>query len=275
ATIILGYVIARVTLKPTRMALAYQKQFIGNVAHELRTPLSVIKTNTEVALLNSSINRELKDTLLINIDELDRISQIINNLLSLSTLVRSEGMEFTSVDFSELLSQVIDKYSALAKGSGIGIAVRKSPSLHVYGNVTALEQIAGNVIKNAINYTPRGGRVQITLVPAFNNYVELIVQDSGIGIARNDLFHIFEPFYRADPARSRLHYSGRKTGGTGLGLTIVSELVKAHGGRIMMRSTVGEGTTVTITLPGPRTDASTEAKETHDASNEITMDFLR
>lgn len=274
-TIVFGYIIARVTLRPARNALSAQKQFIGNVAHELRTPLSVIKTNTEVTLLNPSIDPDLKEMLLVNIEELDRISQIINNLLSLSTLVRPEGMEFASIDFSALVSSVVDKYAALGKSSGVELTVRKTPNLRVWGNATALEQIVGNVLKNAINYTPKNGRVQVTLELALNNSVELVIQDSGIGIARRDLFRIFEPFYRADPSRARMQMLGRSGGGTGLGLTIVSELIKAHEGRITMRSTVGHGTTVTITLPGPRINEASGSGAPEPSPSEIAMDFSK
>ena len=276
ATVIFGYIIARVTLKPARNALATQKQFIGNVAHELRTPLSVIKTNTEVALLDRNITQDLKETLISNVEELDRISQIINNLLSLSALVRPEGMEFAAIDLSALVSKVVDKYGALAKSNDLEVTVRRSPNMRVWGNSTALEQIVGNILKNAINYTPKGGRVRITVELAMNNQIELVVQDSGVGIARKDLFRIFEPFYRAEPSRARMRDLAHKSGGTGLGLTIVSELIKAHEGRIAIRSTVGHGTTVTVLLPAPRThEVSGTPEPRPDTPSEIAIDFSK
>jgi signal transduction histidine kinase len=275
-TVIFGYLIARVTLKPARDALASQKQFIGNIAHEIRTPLAVIKTNTEVALLDTGVDPEIRSMLASNVEELDRISQIINNLLSLSALVRPEGMDFAAVDFSSLVSRVVDTYAPLSKGNDLEVTVRKAPNLRVWGNATALEQMVGNILKNAINYTPKGGRVRITVELALNNNVELVVQDSGIGIARKDLFRIFEPFYRAEPSRTRMQGLGHKSGGTGLGLTIVSELVKAHEGTITMRSTVGHGTTVTVLLPAPRgNEVSGSKPATDNAPSEIAMDFSK
>jgi signal transduction histidine kinase len=275
-TVFFGYLIAHVTLKPARNALTSQKQFIGNIAHELRTPLAVIKANTEVALLDSAVAESMREMLLSNVEELDRISEIINNLLSLSTLVRPEGMDFGSIDFSALVSSVVEKYGPLVKGNELEVTVRKAPNLKVWGNRTALEQIVGNILKNAINYTPKGGRVRITVELALNNNVELVVQDSGIGIARKDLFRIFEPFYRAEPSRMRMQDLGRKSGGTGLGLTIVSELIKAHEGRITMRSTVGHGTTVTVLLPSPHgTEISGTPVLPSNAPSEIAMDFSK
>lgn len=265
-----GYIIGRITLSPARNALESQKQFIGNIAHELRTPLSVIKTNTEVALLDDQVEGELKDTMMSNIEELDRISEIINNLLSLSALVKPERIEFAAVDLSAIATDVVQKFSQLAKRGEHQVTLRKSPDAQVWGNATALQQIIGNLLKNAITYTPRGGHIRLTVEPAPNGYVEVIVQDSGMGIARKDLFRIFEPFYRADPSRTK------GAGGSGLGLAIVSELVKMHQGRITIRSALGRGTTVAVVFPGVagKTAVGKEADYAHGL-NEIAVDFSK
>ena len=263
-----GYIIARVTLAPARNALTAQKQFIGNVAHELRTPLSVIKTNTEVALLENNATAEIKQMLKSNIEELDRVSEIINNLLSLSALIRPERMEFSAVDLSELSSHVVTRFSQLAKHGNQQVTLRKSPHALVWGNTTALEQIVGNLLKNAIQYTPRGGQIAITVAPAPGDQVELVIQDSGVGIARKDLFRIFEPFYRAEQSRTR------SAGGSGLGLTIVSELLKLLGGRITIRSAIGRGTSVIIIFPSAHHKvAQVGGSEMREGTNEIAVDF--
>ncbi len=267
-TALFGYIIARITLAPTRNALAAQKQFIGNIAHELRTPLSVLKTNTEVSLLENNMAPDVKATLESNVEELDRISEIINNLLSLSALVRPERVEFNSIDLSTVVSDVVEKFSALAKRGEHQVTVRKGPDTAVWGNPTALTQIVSNLLKNAITYTPRGGHIRVSVEPSPNNHVELIVQDSGVGIARKDLYRIFEPFYRGDPSRNR------RAGGSGLGLAIVSELIKMHHGKVTIRSSVGRGTTVAVLLPGVagRGKVGDEAKST-SVPNEISVDF--
>lgn len=238
-----GYVIAYIALKPTRDALASQKQFIGNVAHELRTPLSIIKTNIEVALLEGRLDSKLRNTLLGNVDELDRTSDIINNLLSLNTLLNPERVEFSNVDLGVVVDAALAKLSILAKQKNITLSVTKGEFLIVSGNSVALEQAAMNLIKNAIIYTPQGGRVDVAIAPNYYGHIELRIHDTGMGISREDLFHVFEPFYRADRSRSRAH------GGSGLGLTIVSELVKLHRGKITMQSTEKQGTTVVVSLP--------------------------
>lgn len=242
-TSLFGYVIAYIALKPTRDALASQKQFIGNVAHELRTPLSIIKTNIEVALLEGRLDSKLRNTLLGNVDELDRTSDIINNLLSLNTLLNPERVEFSNVDLGVVVDAALAKLSILAKQKNITLSVTKGEFLIVSGNSVALEQAAMNLIKNAIIYTPQGGRVDVAIAPNYYGHIELRIHDTGMGISREDLFHVFEPFYRADRSRSRAH------GGSGLGLTIVSELVKLHRGKITMQSTEKQGTTVVVSLP--------------------------
>jgi signal transduction histidine kinase len=276
ATILFGYIIGRVTLRPARNALESQKQFIGNVAHELRTPLSIIKTNTEVALLDGAITGDMKSTLLSNVEELDRVSQIINNLLSLSILVHPEDMEFASVDFSSLIAGVVEQYAAFAKSKSLEVAVRTGPNMYVWGNATALEQIVGNILKNAIAYTQKSGRIRVTIDRTLYGHIEFAVQDSGIGIPRKDLYRIFEPFYRAERSRARSSAGIRTNAGTGLGLTIVSELVKAHEGRIAIRSSVGRGTTVTVLLPAARTNDMSDIRPAHaSAPSEVAIDFSK
>lgn len=231
------------------------------------TPLSIIKTNTEIALLGDDLSAEMKQTLASNVEELDRISEIINNLLSLSTLIRPERIEFGPVDLGEVVTNVVAKFGPLAKTSGHQLTVRRSPETLVWGNETGLEQIAGNLLKNAISYTPRGGTITLTVSHTNDSGIEFLIQDSGVGISRKDLFRIFEPFYRADPSRNRAQ------GGSGLGLAIVSELIKLHKGRITIRSAVGRGTNVSIVFPAARSQAKVGSKERFEGLNEIAVDY--
>ena len=268
-TLVFTYIIARIALSPTRNALESQKQFIGNVAHELRTPLAVSKTNLEVALMSPMVEESLKKSLESTVEELDRISEIINNLLSLSASIRPERIEFGNVDLGTVVQSAMRKLQPLAESKQLELEVRMSERRVVLGNVTALEQIVMNVIKNAISYTSRTGRILITLEPVHPDRMEFSVQDSGKGIARKDLFRIFEPYYRADPSRRR------GEGGSGLGLTIVSELVKLHNGRITVRSAEGRGTTVTILLPAGKMKLGAIPTSKHEEENasEIAVDF--
>lgn len=270
-TIVLSYLIARIALSPTRSALESQKQFIGNVAHEIRTPLSIIKTNTEVALMSEGVERGTRAILHSTIEELDRISEIINNLLSLSASVRPERIEFRDLDVGPIVRRVIRKLTDLAEKKRLEIIARMSERRIVWGNAAALEQIAMNLVKNAITYSPEGGRVIVTIEPVHPNHIEFTVQDFGIGIPRKDLFRIFEPYYRADPSRRR------GDGGSGLGLTIVSELVKLHGGKITVRSAEKRGTIVTVHLPAGRISldpSDVPSRRGVDDAGEVTVDYL-
>ncbi len=268
-TAIFTYIIARVALSPTRNALQSQKQFIGNVAHELRTPLAVGKTNIEVALMDPAVSADLRQSLLSTVEELDRISEIINNLLSLSAFTRREQVEFVDVDLGNVVHSVVRKLRELTESKRIEMEVRLSERTTVWGNQTALEQIVMNIIKNALAYTPRSGRVRVVVEPVYPDFMELRVRDSGSGIARRDLFRIFEPYYRADPSRKR------QESGSGLGLTIVSELVRLHNGKITVRSAEGRGTSVTILLPAGRIGLQAETPTDHerDDASEVAVDF--
>ena len=267
-TILLSYMVTRMALAPVRNALASQKLFIGNVAHELRTPISIIKTNTEVSLMSPEVSIELKKTLLSTVEELDRASGIINNLLSLSASIKPERMEFKDVDLGVVVQRVMEQMRGLSEPKHLEMEARLSERRTVLGNAVALEQIVLNIIKNAITHTPLNGRILITVEPVHPNHMEFTVRDSGSGIPRKDLFRIFEPYYRGDPSRKRGGWGG------GLGLTIVSELVKLHNGKITVRSAEKRGTTVTVLLPAGRQGPGFEdVRRQHENASEIAVDF--
>lgn len=226
--------------------LQSQKLFISNMAHELRTPLSTIKTSSEVALLDPSLPRDARASFEEIIGELERISEIINNLLSLGSLARPERMYFKSLDLLPVIERVAERHKHLARERGIKLRLRLVPGSIAWANETAVEQIMTNLVKNALSYTPEHtqGAVRITVAPQ-GDMVLFQVEDSGIGMSQEDLAHIFEPFYRADTSRTRLV----KKGGSGLGLTIVNELVRAHRGKVQIESRRRKGTAVSIFLP--------------------------
>ncbi|HWP61255.1 MAG TPA: HAMP domain-containing sensor histidine kinase, partial [Candidatus Paceibacterota bacterium] len=149
-TAIFTYIITRMALAPTRNALQSQKQFIGNVAHELRTPLSVAKTNMEVGLMGPTLGEEAQKTFRETVGELDRMADILNNLLSLSSFTRPERIEFSDVDLGGIVAGTLRKLRRLADPKQIELEVRMSERRAVWGNATALEQIVMNVVKNAV-----------------------------------------------------------------------------------------------------------------------------
>jgi len=266
-----GLLISRFALWPTRNSLQFQKRFIGNVAHEIRTPMAIIKTNTEVELMDPKLSPSVRETLKETIVEVDRMSETINNLLTFDKLMRPGRMELISTDLGSVIETVIDHHRSLAKSRGITLNIENNLNPRVLGNAVALDQVITNLVKNAVNYTPAnaGGSVTVTLEPASGKRVSLTVSDTGIGIAQNDLYHIFEPFYRGDTSRAR----GIGTGSSGLGLAIVNEIIRLHGGTITIRSAVGQGTTFKITLPmAPETQAQIEARDA-EGVHELSVDF--
>ena len=264
-----GMLLSKFALGPARDTARYQKLFISNIAHELRTPLSTIKTSSEVALLDEKLSSPLRHTFREIIEELNRLSEIINNLLSLNTLTRPERMQFSSVDIAPLAESAIRRHTLLARERGIKIITRKEPGALVWGNSTALEQMMVNLVKNALSYTPKdaGGVVTITIRPDSDDKGLFAVADTGIGISQEDLFHIFEPFYRADTSRNRTI----KKSGSGLGLTIVNEMVRAHHGRIRIESQKRKGTMVSVYLPRGGADGKKTAGE--EGRSETSIDF--
>lgn len=266
-TTVFGLLVARMTLAPSRNALAAQKQFIGNVAHELRTPLAIIKTNTEVRMLDRDVPPHARAIHRSNLEELDRISDIINNLLSLNALIQPERMPFTNVDLGDIARRVVEKLGHLTRKKKLQINVQTALQSVAWGNASAIEQIIMNLTRNALAHTDEG-EMRISVQPEEHGFLQLSIRDTGTGIDQKDLLHIFEPFYRGDRARTR-------TGGvgSGLGLAIVSELVKMHNGRIRIQSAPGKGTTVYVSLPeGQIAPKSTKLHPNH-RDREVMADF--
>lgn len=265
-TIFFGYIAARVALKPTRSALVGQKQFIANVAHELRTPLSIVKANNEILAIEAATDPEVVSLTESTIEELDRISAIINNLLTLNTFRYEEHRDFTAVDLNAVVKDSTKKFEHLANEKGIELRLDLTEDLSAHGDESALAQIAMNLIKNAIHYTPSGGTITIATRSGANRFVEFEVSDTGIGIERDKLSQIFQPFYQVDPSRSH-HKSS-----SGLGLAIVRELVKMHHGRITVRSTPNIGTTMRVLFPTSARRADPSYREV-TPENELSLDF--
>lgn len=273
-TVIFGFLAARFALRPTRNSLQFQKRFIGNVAHEIRTPLAIIKTSTEVALMDPSVPRDMRETLTETVIELDRISETINNLLSFDNLIRPGHIKSEPVDLKAIASTVIERHAALAATRGVTLSVQApGHDYHIMGNAVALDQVLANLVKNALNYTPqhKGGSVAVKLEIDYRGRILVAVADTGIGIAQKDLYHIFEPFYRAETSRAR----GVGSGTSGLGLAIVNEIVRLHRGNITVRSALGRGTTIELSFPRFEEQEPRQAvplRSTTDGVHEIMVD---
>ena len=234
------------SLKPIRRMVESQKRFISDVAHELRTPLSIIKMSSDVALMDKNIpQEELIRTVKSNREEVDRMASIIQNLINLSrTQNRSDEHEIalSKIDLSSVINRSIRMVENSAHQKGIEILTFVKCSRMIWGNSTSLEQVTLNLLKNAISFTPTGGLITVSIVDKGPKKIELTVRDTGGGISKKDLPHVFEPFYRADHSRQR---HGTQNG-SGLGLTIVKKIIEQHNGSIDIKSTPGKGTSVII-----------------------------
>lgn len=263
-SVVFGALAAHISLKPVRESLAAQKHFISSLAHELRTPLAVLRVENEVAALETPPDAQLSDVLARNLEEIDRITEILNNLLLINRLGALESAAFETVDLGAVTNAVGDRLKELARGRGVDLRIDRTAAPTIYGNATALEQAVFNVTKNAILYSRRGDAVRLYYHAITDRDVTLAVSDSGIGIARRDLPHIFEPFYRS-------RADANKPGGTGIGLSIVFDIVKLHNGKLHVNSRPGKGTDFYITLPqrpgGSVSDAAPSGEVAYDFTN--------
>lgn len=245
-TILFGYLAARYALSPTRDTHQTQRRFIGNLAHELRTPLAIMRTDTEVSLMDPKLPKHVRGALESNLEELSRISEIINNLLTFNSLLRPGQISLEPIDLVGVLTLVSARHQELAERRGITLSLQIPSEVRIYGNASALEQVFTNLVKNALNYTPQHDERSVEIRATIEGErVNVTVTDTGIGIAQKDLYHIFEPFYRGDTSRTR-NIGG---GTSGLGLAIVNDIVRAHGGSITIRSALNRGTAIEISLP--------------------------
>jgi two-component system phosphate regulon sensor histidine kinase PhoR len=221
-----------------------RKDFVANVSHELKTPVTSIKGFTETLIDGAMNNKETLEAFLsIILKESDRLQSLIQDLLELSK-IEQQGFRLIvqELDLQSLLEEVITILAGKAEAKNIQLEFYcKQSHVLIKGDMDRLKQVFINLIGNAIAYTPPEGNVKIILLDQGGN-VRIHVKDSGVGIEKEVISRIFERFYRVDRARSR------NSGGTGLGLAIVKHLVEAHHGNISVRSEIGEGSEFIIEL---------------------------
>ncbi len=235
----------KVTLEEIKKSEALRREFVANVSHELRTPLTSIRSYAETLTDYQDIPRDTEiDFLHVILNESDRMTKIVQDLLELSRFDAGNS-KLVAEEFS-LGQSVRDTHDAIAleaKKHGHTVTLESTDDLPtIVGDRARIEQVLINILTNAIKYTPDGGAISITGGQT-DNKAWVRIKDNGIGIPAEDLPRVFDRFYRVDKARSR------ESGGTGLGLSIAREIITRHGGDILIESTPGEGTTVTVVLP--------------------------
>jgi len=225
-------------------AFSRQRRFVADASHELRTPVAVIRNKTDVALLGASTQQDYVTVLQGINAEAERLGNLISDLLALAR--GDEGrtqFERESVRLDLLAGAVAANGEPLAAERAITLEVQAPRPVTILGDEARLIQVVMNLLENAVRYTHPGGRVTV-VVEARKNQARLAVRDTGIGIEPEHLPHIFERFYRVDPARR--HRGGSSSG---LGLSIVEWVVRAHGGAVAVESQLGQGSCFTVTLP--------------------------
>ena len=221
-----------------------REEFVSNVSHELKTPLSSIKVLSESILLQENAPEPIYREFLRDISsEVDRMTHIVNNLLTLVKLDRREtAPEITQVDLNRLLLDILKRMTPIAEKKNIELIYESVKKTAVEADEMKLSLAVTNLIDNGVKYTPEGGTVRI-LLDADHQNAFITVQDTGIGISEEDQPNVFNRFYRADKTRDR------ETGGTGLGLSITHATVLLHDGHIRLVSKLNEGSSFIVRLP--------------------------
>jgi two-component system OmpR family sensor kinase len=226
------------------------RDFVADVSHELRSPLTSIKGFAQAMVDGTAKGKEaqLKAAAVIE-DESKRMMRLVEELLEFSRLESGQvTMVKEPVDLKELLQQCHEIFSMHAEEKGIKLKTEIEPLPPVIGDIDRLEQVFSNLLDNALKHTPAGGNVNITARQTNPNFAEITITDTGPGIPAEQMRHVFERFYKADPKAGKA--------GAGLGLAIARQIVLAHGGDITAKSSVGKGTQFMVKLPVQPTASS-------------------
>ena len=240
-----GAVVVLHDVTELRRLEAIRRDFVANVSHELKTPLTAVRGMVETLIDDDAIAPEKRRHFLSRIqDQTLRLSALVNDLLTLSRVESKEAsLERIPVDLREVAVQAASDLAAAAQSKRLSLETRlPAESLIVMGDREALGQAIANLLDNAVKYTPAGGTIRFALTHA-GDRGRVEVRDNGIGIEPREQERIFERFYRVDKGRSR------DLGGTGLGLAIVRNVVRAHGGEVIVESALGAGSTFVVLLP--------------------------
>lgn len=221
-----------------------RRDFVANVSHELKTPLSSIKILSESLIHQEQVDEKIYKEFLKDIDtEVDRLNRIVNSLLYLVDLDKEKiELKYQITYVNYLIERVIKNLAPIAQKKEINLQFIESEKIQIELDQFKIQQALINIIGNALKYTPDGGEVRVELYSKHDEIV-IKVEDNGIGIPKEELPFIFDRFYRVDKARSR------KSGGTGLGLAITQQIIGLHQGRIEVESEEDKGTKVYVILP--------------------------
>jgi signal transduction histidine kinase len=216
-------------------------QMTSDIAHELRTPLSVVQSHIEAIL--DGVWEPTPERIRVCYDEIVRLSSMVKDIEKLSSYEKGAvQLEISEFDFGEMIEEVKDYFRLMFEDKGVELRISTGDNLKYRGDRYKIKQVMINLLSNALKFTDRGGTVGLKALNGGDELV-IIVEDTGRGISKKDLPFIFERFYRADKSRNRA------TGGSGIGLSITKAIVELHGGRIEVQSEEGKGSKFEVHLP--------------------------
>jgi two-component system phosphate regulon sensor histidine kinase PhoR len=237
-------------LTDVRRAELMRRDFVANVSHELRTPVAALRSVIETLADGAMDDRPVAEEFLRRADtEAERLVQLVEELLELSRIESGElPLAIKPTDVTALVQEAVERLHAEAARRHQQISVDLGPGLQDLPlDATRVDRAVGNLLQNAIKFTPEGGSISLK-ADLEDNQLHVSVTDSGIGIAASDLPRVFERFYKVDQSRA--------SGGTGLGLALVKHAVEAHGGSVRAESRLGEGSTFSFVIPLTTTASS-------------------
>ncbi|MGD9323257.1 MAG: HAMP domain-containing sensor histidine kinase, partial [Desulfobacterales bacterium] len=218
------------------------KEMSDNIAHDLKGPITRIRGIAEISLTSRSSLADYESMAASTIEECDRLLEMINTMLMISKTEAGAGqLERRKLDIAGLVCDACDLFQSPAEDKNLKLDCRAPENVIIYGDMRLIQRMIANLLDNAIKYTPSNGSIDVGLRIADDQSVLISVKDTGIGISKQDLAHIFERFYRCDPSRSQA--------GTGLGLSFARAVARAHDGDITVTSAPDQGSAFTVMLP--------------------------
>ena len=243
----LDYLVLTFNRMIDRLESSFQqmRQFSTDVSHELRTPITAIRGQLEVALFTAQTTDQYREAMFNALQDIDRLSQIVRALLLLSQAESGQlVLQKSRIDLCEVIEDLVEQFQIPAEEAGIRLTAHFPPECVAEVDRVQIERMITNLLSNALKFTPKGGDVQVSVQPTPEN-IEIVVRDTGRGIATEFLPHIFDRFYRVPGSGT----APTPEQGLGLGLSFVAWIVKAHNGKIEVDSTPGSGTRFLIKLP--------------------------